>query len=92
MEWLWTRAKPCHGITCLVSESRERRLSPGERARVWFHLSVCGWCRNFNSQTSLLSKAVRELAEKRALQPLSSPDELSAEAREKIKQSLRNSA
>ncbi len=88
MEWLWIKAKPCHGITCLMSESHERRLTPGERTLVWFHLSVCGWCRNFNRQTDLLSDAVRELAKRH--QPFSVPAVLSDKTREQIKQSLRD--
>lgn len=89
-EWLCVRAKPCHGITCLLSESHERRLGITERIRVWFHLSVCSWCRNFNRQTNLLARAVRKLAENRSRQPLPPAARLPDEFREQIKQSIRD--
>jgi predicted anti-sigma-YlaC factor YlaD len=49
----------CREVHRLVSEGLDRDLSLIERARMQMHLLVCRACQNFNSQMSLLRRAMR---------------------------------
>jgi predicted anti-sigma-YlaC factor YlaD len=77
----------CKETSLLVSQARDRRLSWAERIRVRLHLWMCSQCRRFERQlnwlnglTGRLERAPEELMEEQ--------QELSAEARERIRQAI----
>src|SRR5688572_27257036 len=51
----------CKEVHRLTSEGLDRELSVVERARKQVHLMVCGACRTFDNQMSLLRRAMRQL-------------------------------
>lgn len=79
----------CREMSKLVSESMDRHLTAVDRFQVWFHLLMCGFCRGFNYQLRLLRHALREHSER--LEPPGNPPEfqLSPEAAQRIKTTLR---
>jgi len=44
----------CREATRLMSRSMEEKLSPIQRMRLGFHMSMCKGCRNFNKQNHYL--------------------------------------
>lgn len=80
----------CKEVSRLVSESLDRSLPLWQRAQVWMHLLMCRFCSRFREQTIFLRDAARRYfpaSEVTAAQPGVG---LSAEARDRIKQSLRS--
>jgi len=71
----------------VMSESLERRLGLVERTKLRLHLLVCAWCARYLKQITLLKQAVSQ----HKFNANASPLKLSAEARERISESLRNS-
>lgn len=72
----------CKDAARTASDQMDRRLSVFERLSLRVHLFMCGPCRQFVEQLRLLADMVRGAE-------VGSPDEeLSAEARERIKQAL----
>ncbi|MBK7664148.1 MAG: zf-HC2 domain-containing protein [Sterolibacteriaceae bacterium] len=53
----------CREVTRLCSEAQERKLSPSERAHLWWHTRMCDGCRNFRVQMDLLRLAARRFRE-----------------------------
>lgn len=51
----------CRQASERVSQSFERRLSRGERLRLWLHLAACRGCRRLAAQVRFLHAAVRRL-------------------------------
>ncbi|MCV2368802.1 anti-sigma factor family protein [Roseateles oligotrophus] len=49
----------CKGITRIVLEGQERRLSLNERLIVRAHWLICKACTNFGKQVALMNKASR---------------------------------
>jgi len=57
--WLLRRLKPCSAIVPLLSESLDRRLTPGEILELRIHLFVCAWCARYLKQIKFLRQALR---------------------------------
>ena len=76
----------CREVLRLQSEAIERPLSPARRPGLWLHLLLCKWCRYYGRQIRFLRHAAHthldELTE-------ATPQPLSPEARERIRQKLR---
>lgn len=80
----------CKQITKLVSESFSRRLSVGERLRLWMHISMCRTCRSFRRLQIRLHLVMRGKPDKDDAKN----DQLSQTARDRmrdvIKSNLKN--
>ena len=61
--WLLRRLKPCREIVPLLSESMDRRLTPGERLELRLHLLICAWCARYLKQIKFLRWALRARAD-----------------------------
>lgn len=48
----------CEHVSRLVSHSKDRRLSLGERMKVVMHLAICRYCTRFEEQLRLLERAI----------------------------------
>jgi hypothetical protein len=55
----------CKEVTHLLSESQDRKLTVGERARLEMHLLICDGCTNFRKQMDFLRKACRSYVDRR---------------------------
>jgi len=79
----------CKEVSRLVSESLDRKLSIWQRMQVWMHLMMCGMCARFRKQTLFLQSAAKRYLGimDEAKRDLS--DQLTTEARDRIKQSLK---
>ncbi len=80
----------CRDITRLISESMDHSLPLGKRLGVRIHLIMCKFCARYERQLVLIRETVHRLvtAEEK---PEGAPGEpLSDEARERIKDFLRN--
>lgn len=84
--WLAARLPSCEAITRTSSESLERELSAGERARMWLHFKICIWCERYDRQLRMMRETVREHASA-GVEEGSAPA-LSDEARERMKRAL----
>lgn len=71
----------------VMSESLDRRLGLVERTKLRLHLLVCAWCVRYLKQIKLLKKVVSQ----REFNADDSALKLTAEARQRISESLRNS-
>ena len=49
----------CRQIARLVSESMDRKLPPGRRLGVRFHLLMCRHCARFSKQLHLIRRLIR---------------------------------
>lgn len=79
----------CKQASLLVSESLDRKLTFGERCAMRFHLAVCKPCRRAAAQLRELQRAVSNLPEE-IRRTLATPSEqLSAEAKSRIIESMR---
>ncbi len=84
---LSTLSPNCREASRLQSEALDHSLSRGQRVGLRLHLLLCHWCRRYGNQIRFLRQAVHQ-----------HPDEandatsqgLSPEARERLKQSLRD--
>ena len=80
----------CRDVTRLVSESMDRSLPFGVRVGVRLHLLICRFCERYRRQLLLLRETAGRLASG-ADRPTGTPMEtLSAGARKRILESLRN--
>ena len=77
----------CKTATRLQSEALDRKLPLRQRFGLRFHLLLCKWCRRYGKQITFLRNAAHEHADELA-KPL--PRALLTEARERIKQRLRD--
>jgi predicted anti-sigma-YlaC factor YlaD len=81
---------PCDGMTRLASESLDRDLGRLERLALTSHLLYCVACRRYVRQLRLVRRALARLVVRLETDdPLPGPG-LPDEAREKIKQALKN--
>jgi len=55
----------CKDMARLISERRDLTLPPAAQARMRQHFVICATCRNVNDQFDFLSRAMRQLGEKR---------------------------
>ena len=91
--WLLRRMQPCREMVPLMSESLERQLGLIQLLKLRLHLLVCTWCARYFKQIKFLRRLVRlrtstSVKEK----PSTIAPALTAEGRERISKSLRQSA
>jgi hypothetical protein len=79
----------CREAVRAHSEALEHPLPPLKRFGLWAHLLICRWCRRYAGQIRFLAQAVREREEKLVA---GWTQALSREARERIKERLRDQA
>lgn len=79
----------CKDVTRLVSESMDRSLPPGKRIGVRIHLLLCRFCARYERQLLLIRETVRLFVAEEEKPRGAQGDALSAEAKERIRNSLR---
>jgi hypothetical protein len=77
----------CRDASRLQSEALDRPLTGWQRFGLVLHLAVCKWCRRYGRQLRFLRHAAHEHPEQL---DDATPHSLSAEARERLKASLRS--
>jgi hypothetical protein len=77
----------CREVVRMHSDALDRPLPPAKRLGLWLHLLLCKWCRHYGDQVRLLNRAAHDHPDKLAE---TIPQNLSPEARERIKQKLRD--
>lgn len=80
----------CKDVTKLVSESMDRSLPLGKRIGVRFHLIICKWCARYKRQLLLIRETVMRLASTVEAHGVPAGESLSAEAKERIRNSMKN--
>jgi hypothetical protein len=80
----------CKDVTKLLSESMDRSLPLGKRFGVRLHLLICKWCARYERQLLLIREAARRLVATVDAPGESFGDSLSEEARERIRESIKN--
>ncbi len=80
----------CKDVTRLLSESMDTSLPIGRRIGVRLHLLMCGFCARYERQLNLIRGAARHLAAVEEMPVDPSGGNLSEEAKERIRKSLRN--
>jgi hypothetical protein len=84
------RMLSCKEVTRLVSESMDRTLPFGKRVGVHLHLRICRFCERYRRQFLLLREAAGRLTARADRPEGPSMETLSADARKRIAESLRN--
>lgn len=84
---LRTISPTCRDATRLQSLALDQQLSLPKRIGLRLHLLLCKWCRRYGRQLRFLRQAAHEHPEQLAN---ATPRSLAPEARERLKQSLRN--
>jgi hypothetical protein len=84
---LRTLSPDCREASRLQSDALDQPLSLPKRFGLRVHLLLCKWCRRYGKQIRFLRRAARDHSEELAD---AAPRTLSPEARERLKQSLRN--
>lgn len=85
--FLLRRLPTCQQTVEKISQSMERKLSPGESIKLKLHLWICAWCQWYLEHLHIIRDAARAKAESPDLSSVSGPV-LSSEARERIKRKL----
>lgn len=84
--WVWNHTPTCAEMSRLASLSFEQPPSLKVRCKMWLHYLICVWCKRYLKHLKFLHRAApRVLEESSELTP-----GLSAEARERLKQALRD--
>lgn len=78
----------CKDVTRLLSESMDRSLPLGKRVGVRLHLLICTFCARYERQLLLIRETVRRLAAMDDPCGSLAGESLSAEAKERIRNSL----
>ena len=78
----------CKETSELLSRAQDERLSFPERMGLRFHLMMCSLCRGYEKQLRFIRQAAEALSQASA-QDDESVSALSAEARERVKEALR---
>ena len=78
----------CREALRLQSDALERPLPPTRRPGLWLHLRLCKWCRYYGQQIRFLRHAAHEHPDELTQ---ATPQRLSPEARERIRQKIRAS-
>jgi hypothetical protein len=78
----------CRDVTQLISRSMDASLPVGKRIGVRVHLLICRFCARYEKQLLLIRETVRRVAAAEELPGGPSAEELSEEARGRIRQSL----
>ena len=77
----------CREAARLQSEALDTKLCFSKRLGLRLHLLICKWCRRYGKQIRFLHEAAGEHSDNLAQ---AGPQELSAQARERIKQRLQS--
>jgi len=80
----------CKDVTKLVSESMDRSLPLGKRIGMRLHLVFCKWCARYERQLLLIRETVGRLAATVDAPGEPSRETLSVEARERIRETIKN--
>ena len=77
----------CQQASRAQSDALDAPLPFSKRLGLWLHLVICKWCRRYGKQIRFLRSAAHEHAD-----PLTQavPENLSPEARERVKQALQH--
>ena len=51
----------CEKATFLISKKEEDKLSLSERIDLFFHLSICKLCKQFESQTKYITQQIKHI-------------------------------
>jgi hypothetical protein len=78
----------CRGATYLIEKGQNTPLTPGERLRLFIHLSTCSVCRLFRRQSRLINQALRGLFQASASRTHSLDDNVKQAMQEKINRRL----
>jgi len=89
---LWILAMPCTRATQLISESLDRELPWRLRAAIRVHQFTCRSCRRFRTQIEALRAALARRLEAEGGTPAPQTPGLSADARERIRDALRDAS
>src|SRR5687768_5175177 len=84
---LRTLSPNCREASRLQSAALDQPLSLRRRFGLRLHLLICKWCRRYGKQIRFLREAVRERPDDLSE---TAPRSLSPEARERLKQALRD--
>src|SRR5262245_21325155 len=82
-----TLSPDCREVSRLQSEAMDHSLSTLKRIGLRMHLLLCRWCRRYGKQIRFLRQAMHEHGDDVTS---STPQNLSPEARERLKQFLRD--
>ena len=85
MKLFETLLPTCRQVSKLQSDLLDRPLSLPKRFGLRLHLLVCKWCRRYGKQIRFLHEAVHEHPDELSQ---ATPQTLSPEARERLKQRL----
>jgi len=77
----------CRDAARLQSEALDTKLCFSKRLGLWLHLMICKWCRRYGKQIHFLQRAASKHADELTA---GVPQNLSPEARERIKQRLQS--
>ena len=77
----------CRQVARLQSDALDQRLSLSKRFGLRLHLLLCKWCRRYGKQIRFLRRAAHEHSDELNE---AAPRQLSAEARERLKRTVRN--
>ena len=80
----------CKDVTKLLSESMDRSLPLGKRIGVRLHLLICKFCARYKRQLLLIRETAMLLAATAGTPGEFFGDTLSEEARERIRESIKN--
>lgn len=88
--WLARRLPVCRELTPWMSERLDKPLPLAREIKLRLHIMICDFCKRYQEQLYALREAVRTMDEPEAA---AAPDQprLSDDARERIKQAIRNS-
>ncbi len=78
----------CRDVSALVSEQMDRDLPFFRRLRLKFHLTICGACKNYQTQLETLKRMCASMGEEDSA--VKQDISLSPPAKEKIKQALKH--
>jgi len=87
--WLLRRLPPCQQTVQVISQSMERELTLSERVLLKLHLWVCMWCQWYMEHLELMRSSLRAEGYETPDAKLELATVLSDDARERIKQSLK---
>lgn len=87
VSWVWKQTPNCAQMSQLTSRSCEQALPLKTRLRMRLHYVICVWCKRYQKQVEFLHAAAPQLDDEARLPAARG---LSAEARERLLQRLRN--
>lgn len=87
--WFLRHLPSCRELAPVMSQSLDRSLTFRERFEMKLHILVCTWCERYMKQLDQMRKAVRLKAESDAKDEALSSPALSDDARERLKQALK---